>query len=160
MRKQLVAVGAMLLSCFVGDAQEKLPVHVVIQGTSAQIKKVATAMFARNGYTVDSDVAFIDCNPCRPGTVLKISKPFSGDETSAYNTAHWTNQPVANCRHVQALRLSPADEGTSVTMTTEMVCYTGGLWFILWDGDEKETQWAQNILADLKVKIEETNKRR
>src|SRR5438067_111340 len=117
-------------------------------------------MFAQYGYTADAEVTFIDCNTCPPWTVLKLSKQISSDETSAYNTAHWTNQPVANCRHVQALRLSPADEGTSVTMTTEMVCYTGGLWFILRDGDEKETQWAQNILADLKVKIEETNKRR
>jgi hypothetical protein len=159
MRKSLVSVALLLLSGCVGSAQDKAPIHVVIQGTSAQIKKVATAMFARNGYTVDSHVAFIDCNPCRPGAVLKISKPFSDDETAAYNTAHWTNRPVANCRHVQALLLSPADEGTSVTMTTEMVCDTDGLWFIRRDGDEKETQWAQNILADLKAKIEETAKR-
>jgi hypothetical protein len=154
MRRSIVAAAVLLLSSSVGNSQEKLPVHVVIQSTSAQIKKVATAMFARNGYTVDSDVAFINCNPCRPGTVLKISKPFSDDETAAYNTAHWTNQPVANCRHVQALLLSPADEATSVTMITEMVCDTDGLWFIRRDGDEKEAQWAQNILADLKAKIE------
>jgi hypothetical protein len=39
-------------------------------------------------------------------------------------------------------------------MITEMVCDTDGLWFIRRDGDEKEAQWAQNILADLKAKIE------
>jgi hypothetical protein len=43
-------------------------------------------------------------------------------------------------------------------MTTKMVCNTDGVWFIRPDGDEKETQWAQNILADLKAKVEEANK--
>lgn len=93
-------------------------------------------------------------------TQLKISKPFSEEETAAYNTAHWTNQPVANCRHIQTLLLAPADERTTVTMTPGMVCHTEGLWLIRSDGDQKEIQWAQNILADLKVKAEETNKRR
>jgi hypothetical protein len=147
MCEQLVAVAAMLVSCLVGNAQEKLPVHVVIQGTSAQIKKVATAMFARNGYRVDSDVAFIDCNPCRPGTALKISKPFSDNETASYNTAHWTNQPVANCRHVQTFLLERKDEGTEVAMVTEMVCHDDGKgWLFRSDRDQKEIQWAQNIL--------------
>ena len=91
--------------------------------------------------------------------LLKTSKPFSDDETAAYNTAHWTNPPAANCRHVQEFLLSPADERSSVTMTTEMVCHSGGAWFIRRDGDEKETQWAQKILAGLKAKMEETNKR-
>jgi len=157
--KSLVAVAVLLLSGSVGSTQEKAPIHVVIQATSEQIKKAAMAMFGRQGYTVDSDVALIECNPCRPGTVLKISKPFSDDETAAYNTAHWTNQPVANCRHVQEFLLSAADEGTSVMMTPGMVCHTDGMWLIRRDGDQKETQWTQNILADLKAKIEETNKR-
>jgi hypothetical protein len=117
------------------------------------------AMFGRQGYAVDSDVALIERNPCQPGTVLKISKPFSDDETAAYNAAHWTNQPVANCRHVQEFLLSAADAGTSVMMTPGMVCHTDGMWLIRRDGDQKEMQWTQNILADLKAKIEETNKR-
>ena len=106
-------------------------------------------VLARNGYTVDSDTT----------TQLKISKPFGDDETAAYNTAHWTSQPVANCRHVPTFLLSPADEGTSVTMTTGMVCHTHGMCLIRRDDDKKEIQWAQSILADLKAKIEETNKR-
>jgi hypothetical protein len=44
-------------------------------------------------------------------------------------------------------------------MTPGMVCHTDGMWLIRRDGDQKEMQWTQNILADLKAKIEETNKR-
>lgn len=160
MRRSLVAAAVLLLSSSVGNAQKKQPVHVVIQAAPEQIKKAAMAMFRRQGYTLDSDVALIDCNPCRPGTVLKISKAFSDDETAAYNTAHWTNQPVANCRHVQEFLLFAADEGTDVMMTPGMVCHTDGMWLIRRDGDQNEIQWAQSILADLKAKIEETNKRR
>ncbi len=149
MRKSLVSVAVLLLSGYFGNAQDKSPIHVAIQAAPEQIKKAAMAMFARNGYSLDSDTP----------TQLKISKPFSEEETAVYNTAHWTNQPVANCRHVQAFLLSPADEETSVTMSTGMVCHTDGLWLIRRDDDQKEIQWAQSILADLKVKIEETNKR-
>ncbi|PYT86024.1 MAG: hypothetical protein DMG36_26755 [Acidobacteria bacterium] len=150
MRKSLVSVAVLLLSGYFGNAQDKSPIHVAIQAAPEQIKKAAMAMFARNGYSLDSDTP----------TQLKISKPFSEEETAAYNTAHWTNQPVANCRHVQAFLLSPADEETSVTMTTGMVCHTDRLWLIRRDDDRKEIQLAQSILADLKVRIEETNKRR
>jgi len=150
MRKSLVSVAVLLLSGYFGNAQDKSPIHVAIQAAPEQIKKAAMAMFARNGYSLDSDTT----------TQLKVSKPFSEEETAAYNTAHWTNQPVANCRHVQAFLLSPADEETSVTMTTGMVCHTDGLWLIRRDDDRKEIQLAQSILADLKVRIEETNKRR
>lgn len=150
MRRSLVAAAVLLLSSSVGNAQEKQPVHVVIQAAPEQIKKAAMAMFARTGYSLDSDTA----------TQIKISKPFSEEETAVYNTAHWTNQPVANCRHVQAFLLSPANEGTSVTMTTGMVCHSDGMWLIRRDDDQKEIQWAQNILDGLKAKIEETNKRR
>lgn len=130
MYKPLVAVGALLVSCLVGNAQEKPPVHVVIQAAPEQIKKAAMAMFARNGYSLDSDAAL----------QLRISKPFSEEETAAYNTAHWTNPPVANCRHVQAFLLSPADEGTHVTTTREMVCGKDGRVRRLFgsDGDQKE----------------------
>ena len=150
MRKSLVSVAVLLLSGYFGNAQDKSPIHVVIQAAPEQIKKAAMAMFARNGYSLDSNTT----------TQLKISKPFREEETAAYNTAHWTNQPVANCRHVQTFLLSRADEGTSVTMTTQMVCNTDGLWLIRPDDDQIETQWAQSVLSDLKAKIEETNKRR
>lgn len=46
-------------------------------------------------------------------------------------------------------------------MTTVMVCHTAdGTWLIRRDYDQRETEWAQSILGDLKVKIEETVKRR
>lgn len=150
MRKSLVSVAVLLLSGYFGNAQDKSPIHVVIQAAPEQIKKAAMAMFARNGYSLDSNTT----------TQLKISEPFREEETAAYNTAHWTNQPVANCLHVQTFPLSRADEGTSVTMTTQMVCNTDGLWLIRPDDDQIETQWAQSVLSDLKAKIEETNKRR
>lgn len=150
MQKSLVAIGVLLLSACIGSAQGTPPRHVVIQGTPEQIKKAALAIFARNGYSMDSANA----------AQLKISKPFSEEETAAYNTAHWTNQPVANCRHVQTLLLAGADEGTTVTMTPGMVCHADGIWLIQSGGDQEEIQWAQNILADVKVKAEGTNKRR
>jgi len=151
MRKSLVSVAVLLLSGYFGRAQDKSPIHVVIQAAPKQIKKATMAMFARNGYSLDSDTT----------AQLKISKPFSEEETAAYNTAHWTNQPVANCRHVQTFLLSRADEGTNVAMVAEMVCHNDGrMWLFRSDGDQRETQWAQNTLADLKVKIEEINKRR
>lgn len=161
MRKMLVAVAVLMLSGCIGSAQDKSrvrapfssgasPVHVIIQATPEQIKRAALDMFARNGYSLDSDTTL----------QLKVAKPFSDEETAAYNTAHWTNVPVANCRHVQAFLLSSADEGTRVALTTEMVCRTDGWQLYRLDGDKKEIQWAQNTLADLKTKIEETNKRR
>lgn len=150
MRKSLISVAVLLLSGCFGNAQDKSAIHVVIQAAPEQIKKAAMAMFARSGYSLDSNTT----------TQLKIFKPFTEEETAAYNTAHWTNEPVANCRHVQTLLLSPADEGSSVMMTTRMVCHTDEMWLIRGDDDQKETQWAQRILADLKARIEETNKRR
>jgi hypothetical protein len=83
MRRSLVAA-VLLLSSSLGNAQEKQPVHVVIQAAPEQIKKAALAMFVRNGYSLDSDTA----------SQLKISKPFTTEETDAYNTAHWTIPPV------------------------------------------------------------------
>lgn len=150
MRKLLVSVVVLLISGYVGNAQDKPPIHVVIQAAPEQIKKAAMAMFGRQGYTVDSDTA----------NQLKISKAFSEEETAAYNTAHWTNQPVATCRLVHLFLLSSAHEGTGVTMTTVMVCHAAdGTWLIRRAYDQRETEWAQSILGDLKAKIEETNKR-
>jgi hypothetical protein len=50
MRKSLVSVAVLLLSGYFGNAQDKSPIHVVIQAAPEQIKKAAMAMLARNGY--------------------------------------------------------------------------------------------------------------
>jgi hypothetical protein len=70
MRKSLVAVAVLLLSGCIGSAQDKSPVRVVIQATPEQIKKAVMTMFARNGYSLNSDTALL----------LKISKPFNDEE--------------------------------------------------------------------------------
>jgi hypothetical protein len=121
-----------------------IPVHVVIQAAPEQIKKAALAMFARNGYSLDSETA----------SQLKISKPFSNEETNAYNTAHWTNPPVANCRRVNTFLLSPEDHVISVSMVSETVCHYDGWWKIFRSEDEKDIQSMQDTLAGLKTKIE------
>jgi hypothetical protein len=100
MRKSLVAAAVLLLSSSVGNAQQKQPVHVVIHAAPQQIKKAALAMFARNGYSLDSETA----------SQLKISKPVSSEETDAYNTAHWTTPPsqiaAASTRFCCRLRIT------------------------------------------------------
>jgi hypothetical protein len=144
MRRSLVAAAVLLLSSSVGNAQEKQPVHVVIQAAPQQIKKAALAMFARNGYSLDLETA----------SQLKISKTFSNEETNAYNTAHWTNPPVANCRRVNTFLLSPEDHLISVSMVSETVCHSDGGWKIFRSEDEKDIQSMQDTLAGLKAKIE------
>jgi hypothetical protein len=144
MRKSFVAVAVLLLSSSVGNAQQKQPVNVVIQAAPEQIKKAALALFARTGYSLDSETA----------SQLKISKPFTTEETDSYNTAHWTSPPVANCRLVHSFLLSPADHAISVTMLSDTVCHTDSSWMILRSDDEKEIQRMQNTLADLKAKTE------
>src|SRR5260370_21426601 len=89
MRKSLVSVAVLLLSGYFGNAQDTSPIHVAIQAAPEQIKNAPMAMFARNGYSLKSNTR----------TPLKISKPFSEEGTALYNTAHWLNQPVQNCRH-------------------------------------------------------------
>lgn len=149
MRRSLVAAAVLLLSSSVGKAQEKQPVHVVIQAAPEQIKKAALAMFARNGYSLDSETA----------SQFKISKPFSNEETNAYNTAHWTNPPVANCRRVKTFLQSPEDHAISVSMVSETVCHSDGGWRIFRSHDEKDIQWMQDTLAGLKAKIEGADQR-
>jgi hypothetical protein len=149
MRRSLAAAAVLLLSSSVGNAQEKQPVHVVIQAAPQQIKKVALAMSARNGYSLDSEKA----------SQLKISKPFSNEETNAYNTAHWTNPPVANCRHVNTFLLSPEDHLTSVSMVSETVCHDDGWWKIFLSEDEKDIQSMKDTLAGLKAKTEGVHQR-
>jgi len=139
-----------LLCGFIGAAQEKPPVQVVIQAAPEQIKKATLAMFVRTGYSLDSETA----------SQLKISQPFSTEETDAYNTAHWTNPPVSNCRHVQTFLLSPAHHATAVAMVSEMVCHRDGTWLIFRNPNEKEIQSMQNTLVKLKAKTEEADKSR
>ena len=149
MRRLLVAATVLLLSSSVGNPQEKQPVHVVIQAAPEQIKKAALAMFARNGYSLDSETA----------SQLKISKPVSSEETNAYNTARWTNPPVANCRRVNTFILSPEDHAISVSMVSETVCHSDGGWKIFRGEDEKDIRSMQDTLAGLKAKIEGADQR-
>src|SRR5882724_1328102 len=144
MRRSLEAAAVVLLSSCVGNAQEKQPVHVVIQAAPQQIKKAALAMFARNGYSLDSETP----------SQLKISKPFSNEETNAHNTAHWTNPPVANCRRVNTFLLSPEDHAISVSMVSETVCHSDGGWKFFRSDVEKDIQSMQDTLAGLKAKLE------
>ena len=150
MRKSFVAAAVLLLSSSVGNAQQKQPVNVVIQAAPEQIKKAALAMFARNGYSLDSETA----------SQLKISQPLTTEETDAYNTANWTNPPVSNCRHVQTFLLSPVDHATGVAMVSDLVCHRDGMWLIFRNPNEKEIQLMRNTLANLKSKTEEADKRR
>jgi len=149
MRRSLVAAAVLLLSSSVGNSQEKQPVHVVIQAAPEQIKTAMLAMFARNGYSLDSGTA----------SQLKISKAVSSEETNAYNTAHWTNRPVANCRRVNTFLLSPEDHVISVSMVSETVCRSDGGWKIFRSDDEKDIRWMQGALAGLKAKIEGADQR-
>jgi hypothetical protein len=150
MRKSFVAAAVLLLSSTDGNAQQKQTVNVVIQAAPEQIKKAALAMFARNGYSLDSETA----------SQLKISQPLTTKETDAYNTANWTNPPVSNCRHVQTFLLSPVDHATGVAMVSDLVCHRDGAWLIFRNPNEKEIQSMRNTLANLKSKTEEADKRR
>ncbi len=145
MHRSLMATAAVLLSGVIGGANEKPPVvQDVIHATPAKIKKAALAMLVPDGYTSDSDTA----------SQLKISRQWSSEETIRFNTDHWTNAPVSNCRHVLTLILLPADQAISVTMHRDTVCHADGGWKI-WTGDnEKDVQWMQATLANLKAKIE------
>jgi hypothetical protein len=149
MRRSLMAMSAVLLSGVIGGANETPPiVQEVIHATSVRVKKAALEMFVPDGYTIDSETA----------PQLKISQPFSSEETNAYNTAHWTNPPVANCRHVRSFLLSPVDHAINVTMAWETVCHTDGSWLIRRTTNEKEIQTMQTTLANLKAKTEEAAK--
>lgn len=140
MRKSLLAA-AVSLAALAGNAQEKPRVHLVIQAQPQQIRKAATTTFLRNGYSVDSESA----------SQLKVSRPFTTDETNSYNTAHWTNLPVANCRHQDTFRFSPADGGTNVDMDSLMVCRSDGFSMLRHD---EGIQSMQATLGDLKAMVE------
>ena len=145
MRRPLIAMAAVLLSGVIGGANERPPVvQDVIHATPGKIKKAAFAMLVPGGYTVAYYTA----------SQLKISRQWSSEETIRFNTDHWTNAPVSNCQHVLTLILLPVDQAISVTMHRDTVCHADGGWKI-WTGDnEKDVQWMQTTLANLKAKIE------
>jgi hypothetical protein len=149
MQKSLAATAVLLLSACIGSAQDKSGIHVTIGAPPERIKKAALTMFRRSVYSIDSETP----------TQLKISKRFSDEETATYNTAHWTNQPVANCRHVLAFLMSPAEHSTNVTMTKEMVCYYDKQRMIRRNGGEQDNPFILSTLAGLKTRIEEINGR-
>ena len=152
MRRSLIAMAAVLLSGVIGGANEKPPVvQDVIHATPEKIKKAALAMLVPDGYTVAYYTA----------SQLKISRQWSSEETIRFNTDHWTNAPVSNCQHVLTLILLPVDldEAISVTMRLGSTCHADGGWRIWTSENEKDVQWMQNTLADLKAKIEKADQR-
>jgi hypothetical protein len=154
-------MAAVLFYGVISVANEKPPVvQEVIHTTPDNIKKAALSMFVPDGYTTDSDKTTlamfaqaykIDSNKA---SVLRISRQWSNEETSNFNTEHWTNKPVSNCRRVLALILSPADQATNVTMRSGTECHTDGSWLFRIGDDEKDVHWMQTTLANLKAKIE------
>ena len=145
MRRSLMATAAVLIFGVIGGANEKPPVvQDVIHATPGKIKKAALAMLVADGYTIDSDTT----------SQLKISRQWSSEETIRFNTDHWTNAPVSNCRHVLTLILLPVDQAISVTMHRDTVCHADGGWKIWTRDKEKDVQWMQTTLANLKAKIE------
>jgi len=151
MRKSLVVAALVLASCCIGRSQDKPADHVVIQGSPEQIKKAAVVIFARDGFSLESKTA----------SQLKMSKPLSAEETAAYNTAHWTNEPVANCRHVHILSWSPSDGAVAVAVESEMACNpSAGKSLYFRTSHEKESEWMQSTLDALKASVEEANRRR
>ena len=145
MRRSLVATAAVLLSGVVGGTQERPPVvQAVMQAAPEKIKKAALSMFVPDGYSIDSDTA----------SQLKISQQWSSEETTSFNTDHWTNKPVSNCRHVLTLILLPEDQAISVTMRLGNACHYDDGWRIWTSDKEKDIQWMQTTLADLKAKVE------
>ncbi len=147
----LVATAALLLLSVIGRTQEKTPVvQTVIKATSEKVEKAALATFVSHGYSIDSDVT----------AQVKASQPVSNEETAAYNTEHWTNQPVANCRRVVTLTLLPGDQAISVSARLNTVCHSDGLWITRGNDTAKDIQWVQTILAELKAKAEGVDQRR
>jgi hypothetical protein len=141
-------MAVMLFSGVIGAANEKPPVvQEVIHSTPENIKKAAISMFVPDRYTIDWDKA----------TVLRISRQWSNEETSSFNTEHWTNKPVSNCRRVLTFILLPGDQAISVTMRLGTECHADGSWLIRMGDNEKDVQWMQSTLANLKAKIEGAN---
>ena len=166
MRRSLIGMAAVLFSGVIGAANEKPPVvQEVIHATPEKIKNAAVSMFAPDGYAIDSDKTAlamfaqayrIDSDKA---SVLRISRQWSSEETSSFNTEHWTDKPVSNCRRVLTFILLPGDQAISVTMHLATECHADGSWLIRMGDNEKDVQWMQSTLADLKAKTEEANQR-
>jgi len=165
MRRSLIGMAVVMFSGVIGAANEKPPVVQEIHSTPGNIKKAAFSMFVPEGYTIDSDktapVVFasaykIDSDKA---SVLRISRQWSSEETSSFNTEHWTNKPVSNCRRVLTFILLPGDQAISVTMRLGNECHADGSWLIRMGDNEKDVQWMQSALANLKAKIEGANQR-
>jgi hypothetical protein len=155
-----------LFSGVIGAANEKPPVvQEVIHAPPKNIKKAAIAMFVPDGYTIDSDktAPVVFASAYRIGSdkasVLRISRQWSGEETSSFNTEHWTNKPVSNCRRVLTFILLPGEQVINVTMRLGAECHADGSWLIRMGDNEKDGQWMQTTLANLKAKIEGTYQR-
>jgi hypothetical protein len=166
MRRSLVGMAAVLLSAVIGAAREKPPViQEVIHATPEKIKKAAVSMFAPDGYAIDSDKTALAMFAqayridSHKASVLRISRPWSDEETSNFNTEHWTNKPVSNCQRVLTLILLPADQAINVTMSLGTECHADGSWLIRIEDNEKDIQWMQTTLANLKAKIEGADQR-
>jgi hypothetical protein len=167
MRRSFIGIAAVLFSGVIGAANEKpSAVQEIIHATPENIKKAAVSMFVPNGYTIDSDKTAlttfvsqaykIDSNKA---SVLRIWRQWSSEETSNYNTEHWTNKPVSNCQHVLTLILLPGDQAINVTMSLGTECHADGSWLIRIGDNEKDIQSMQTTLANLKAKIEEPYQR-
>jgi hypothetical protein len=166
MRRSLVGMAAVLLSSVIGAANEKPPVvQEVIHATPEKIKKAAVSMFAPDGYAIDSDKTAlamfaqayrIDSDKA---SVLRISREWSSEETSSFNTEHWTDKPVSNCRRVLTFILLPGDQAISLTMRLGTECHADRSWLIRMGDNEKNIQWMQTSLANLKTKIEAADQR-
>jgi len=167
MRRSLIGIAAVLFSGVTAAAYEKPPiVQEVIHATPENIKKAAVSMFVPDGYSIDSDKTALAMFlsqayriDSKKASVLRISRQWSSEETSNFNTEHWTNKPVSNCRHVLALILLPINQSTNVTMRLGTECHADGSWLILIGDKEKDVQWMQTTLANLKAKIEGTYQR-
>jgi len=166
MRRSLMAIAAVLFCGVIGAANEKPPVvQEVIHATPENIKKAAVSMFVPDGYAIDSDktasVVFARAykTDSDKAAVLRISRQWSSEETSSFNTEHWTNKPISNCRRVLTFILLPGEQAINVTMRLATECHADGSWLIRMGDNEKDVQWMQTTLANLKEKIEGTYQR-
>ncbi len=166
MRRSLIGIAVLLFAGVIGAANEKPPVvQEAIHSTPGNIKKAAVSMFVPDGYTIDSDktapVVFASAYrvDSDKASVVRISRQWSSEETSSFNTEHWTNKPVSNCRRVLTFILLPGGQAISVTMHLGTECHADGSWLIRMGDSEKDVQWMQSTLANLKAKIEGANQR-
>jgi hypothetical protein len=154
MRRSFAVLATMLLSSAISGANEKPPVvQEVIHATPQKIKTTALATLQPDGYVIDSNTA----------TQLEISRPISSEEIARYNSENWTNLPVSDCRHKLTLILTPDSQATSVTINSATVCRADGydgffkMWGVWSRDSEREVQWMQSTLTNLRVRVEGSN---